>query len=192
MIPPVMPIVQIRQQFAKIGIDADLGTQLIEQPRATMEMKRIPPRQSIEQPRGVLEIDQSKAWDALALCGTLEMLHRIYDQGPAIALETIARIAQTGDRLAAIHLPGDPIPEIAAEQSRVVFGEYQFAGPASYDNVDITYTARKPIIEVQDGEWQVRIQANPVKHTYIRGKLDIYMRQYPSVTFIPPQIDVRV
>jgi len=191
-IPPKLPIVEIRQTYAKIGIDADLGTQTIRQPRPTMEMRREPPAVFIEQPRGELIIDQTRAWDALAIGGHLEMMLRIYRQGPEIALETIGKIAENGDRLAAIHLEGNPIADIAAEESQVEFSEYQFAGPAGFDNVDIAYRANKPIIEVRPGKQHIFVQVNPPIHIYERGKLLIYMRQYNKVEFYPPKIDIAV
>ena len=115
----------------------------------------------------------------------MEILQRIYSQSKDIVLETIGKIVREGDRLAAIHLGGNAIAE-NAKDIRFNFGVYQFAGPASYDNVDVNYVARKPIIEVQDGQVHVNTHPNPVEYEYIRGKLDIYMRQYNKVEFTPP------
>lgn len=192
MIPPKLPIVEIRQTYAKIGIDADLGKQSIRQPRPTFEMRREPPSLSIEQPRGELTIDQSRAWDALAVGGHLTMMSRINLQGPRIALETIGKIAERGDRLAAIHTGENAIAEIAAEEGRIEFSQFQFAGPAGFDNVDIAYRANKAKIEVREGKIHVNARVNPPIHEYERGKIDIYMRQYNKVEFFPPRIDITI
>lgn len=194
MIPPQLPIVQIRQVFAQIGIDADLGVQQIRQPRPTMEMQVDRPRQSIEQPSGQMTIDQSKAWDALALGGNLQVMNRIYTGAREIAMQGIARIVEEGNRLAAIHLGGNPLADMAAN-TRVNFGEYsKITGPASFDNVDIHFERRPPVIQAENGQIHMRAQANPVQHEYQRGKLDISMLRYPSISFIPPvpELDVRV
>lgn len=185
MIPARLPIVQIRQTYALIGIDADLGKQSIRQPRPTYEMKTERPKQFIRQPKGELYIDSTRAWDALGLGGTLEMLRRIYDQGHKIALETIGKIAAEGDRLAAIHT-GENAIAINAMDNQFTFAQYQYAGPASFDNVDITYIAHRPIIEVEEGKIHVNARVNPVEHEYRRGKLEIYLRQRNSIRFIPP------
>lgn len=185
---PSTPTLQMRQIYAKLGIDADLGETSILQPRATLEIQSEPAALSIEQPQGELIIDQSKAWDALAIGGHLEMMTRMREQGREIVQETIRSIAQRGDRLAMIHLNQDPIPEFA-EQIRLQYFVHTFAGPASVDNVDIHYQAHKPRIDARQGELDIDVQPNPVQYEYHRGKLSIYMEQYPHLEIIPPQID---
>ena len=192
MIPPKLPIVEIRQTYAQIGMQSTRGIQTIEQPKPDFEMRREAPELSIEQPLGELIIDQSRAWDALAIGNHLEMMLRIYQQDRQIALETIGKIAEHGDRLAAIHLGGSPIADIAAEEGRFTFGEYLFAGPADVDNVDIYYQANKPLIEVREGRIHVDARAKAPVINYWPGKLEIYIKQYNSIQFIPPQIDVAV
>lgn len=191
MIPPKLPILQIRQQYAKIGIDADLGQQSLRQPRPTFEMRQPHAKMDIHQPSGDLDIDQSKAWDALGLANNLEVMNRIYSQAREIALQGIARIVENGNRMAMIHIDANPIPEIA-QQIRFTFSEYDFAGPASVDNVEITYRANKPQIEVQKGEIDLQTQVNPVEHVYTRGKLDLYVRQRESIKITPPVIDTAI
>lgn len=193
MIPKQLPIVKIDQKYAKLGIDADLGTQSIKQPRPTMEMHVERPKQTIEQPRGQLTIDQSKAWDAMARGGNLLVMHRIYSQAREIAMQGIAKIVENGNRLAAIHEGGNPLADIAS-QTRVSFSEYQIAGPASFLNVQIRFDRQPPIIRAEDGKVHMNTRINPVQHSYKRGKLVFSMLQYPSVTFTPPdpQVDVRI
>ena len=194
MIPRQLPIVQIRQTYAKIGIDADLGKQSIQQPRPTYEMQYQRPVQTMESPRGQMTINSQKAWDAMGRGGHLETMTRIYSQGPQIALETIGKIADEGDQLAAIHKGGGDMIAALAQDIRLEFGQYRFEGPAAFDNVDIMYQASKANIQVQDGKVHVNARVNPPIHEYTRGNLDIYMQQYNKVEFTPPppQIDVTV
>jgi hypothetical protein len=186
MISPSLPSVSIQQQNARIGIDADLGKQSIRQPKASFELRTERPQLSISQPPGELKIDQSKAWDALGLGGSLTVMSRIYGQASDIALQGIRRIVEKGNQLTAIHQDTNPIADMAA-QIRFRFHEYDFVGPASVDNVDISYTAKAPIIESKNGRVNLQTHPNPVEHTYTRGKLDIYMTQYASIKF-----DVRI
>lgn len=60
-----MPQIQIHQEYARLGIDADLGTLDIKQPRATFEITTERPKLEVHSEQGVLYIDSSKAWDAL-------------------------------------------------------------------------------------------------------------------------------
>ncbi|MDQ0902945.1 DUF6470 family protein [Paenibacillus sp. V4I7] len=185
-----IPQLQIRQQPALIGIDADLGTQDIRQPKATYEMKTDRPQLEIHQEPGDLQIDQSRAWDALGMGPILEAMSRIYTQSKDVALQGIARIVENGNRMAAIHLHGNPIADIA-KQLTFEHPEFDYYGEASFDNVDITYTPFKAEINVIEGKINVNAQINQPEITYNRGKLDIYVRQYAKVEYIPPQIDFK-
>ncbi|TXK80950.1 DUF6470 family protein [Paenibacillus sp. N3.4] len=185
-----IPQIQIRQQPALIGIDADPGTQDIRQPQAAYEMQTERPTLEMHQTQGELQIDQSRAWDALGVGPILESMSRIYSQSKEIALQGIARIVENGNRMAAIHLPGNPIAEIA-KQLTFEHPEFNYYGEAAYDNVDITYTAHRVEINVTDGKVNVNVQVNPPEISYNRGKLDIYVRQYANLEIIPPQIDLK-
>ncbi|GCL73676.1 hypothetical protein PN4B1_36170 [Paenibacillus naphthalenovorans] len=185
------PSISIHQQFAQLGIDADHATLEQKQPKATYEMKRVPPKLQIESPRGDLQIDQSKAWDALNRGGHLETMNRIYSEAKNVALQGIARIVEEGNRLGNIAAGGNPIADNAQQLFFERF-EFNFVGPAAYDNVDIHYTAKKPRIEVTDGLVEVNVQVNRPELNVSRGKLDIYMLQYPKVEITPPQIDLKI
>ncbi len=193
MVPAQLPIVQIRQTYAKIGIDADFGTQSLEQPRPTMEIQSTKSIQEMELPRGQLTIDSQRAWDAMGRGGHLETMKRIYGQGTQIALEYIGKTAEEGDQLASIAKGGDMIAELARD-IRLEFGQYRFEGPAGFDNVDITYVASPARIHVKDGDVTVNARVNMPIHDFRRGKLDIYMQQYNHVEFTPPppQIDLKL
>jgi len=185
------PLIQIRSQPGKIGIDADLGQYEIRQPRAVLEIQSTPAKMEIEQPRVELQIDQSKAWDALGLGGNLKVMSRIYSAAGEAALQGIARIAERGNRLAAIHRGGNPLADLALEASTLSH-EINIAGPASVDNVDFFYKAQKPRIEVTAGDVAIIAHPNRPEVTYHRGKLDIYMQHYGQVTITPPQIDLTI
>lgn len=184
------PRIEIRQQYAKLGFDADLGQQSIRQPRATFELTTTSPKLNMQSPRGELDIDQSKAWDALGKGDALQFMSRIYARAQSLGLEGIGRIAEKGNRLAAIHLGGNPIADMAREEAFRTF-PFQYYGPASYDNVDISYRANKLSIELEQGAVNLHAQMNPPEMDYIRGKLKFYMIQHGNVKITPPQIDLK-
>jgi len=176
--------------MARIGIDADAGSFDIQSPKATFEFETELPKVEIRSFQGQLRIDQSKAWDGLGLGGTVETLNRIYSNTKQIFLQGIARRVEQGDHLAAIHLNTNAIAD-NAEQITTERPEFNTVGEAAYDNVDVSYTQRKPEITAVEGKVHANIVANSPKMQYIRGKLDIYMLQYPKVEITPPQIDLR-
>ncbi|PYI51178.1 DUF6470 family protein [Paenibacillus flagellatus] len=188
---PSIPQIQISQQYARIGIDADLGRYEMKQPRPTFELEQPQATMEMRQPLGELEIDQSKAWDALGRANILVVMNRIYSQARDIALQGIAKIVEDGNRMAAINkTSADAIPELASDVT-VSFPDFQYAGEAAFDNVDIQYTARKPEVRITPGQIKLNTHPNPPEVEYFRGKLDIYMQQYNKVEITPPAIDIR-
>jgi hypothetical protein len=185
------PQIQIRQQPAIMIIASEPGTQDIKQPGPTMEMQIERPKQEIRQPMGDLEIDQTRAWDALGQGPILEAMTRIYSQAKNEALRGVARIVENGNLMGDLRYKGNPIADIAL-QSTLEHSEINYYGEASYDNVDIRYTMHKPEISVEDGKVNIYTRVNPPEIHYNRGKLDIYMKQYPKVEIIPPQIDLQL
>lgn len=189
---PEIPQIRISQQYARIGIDADLGRYEIKQPRPMFELEQTNAKMEIRQPRGELEIDQSKAWDALSRTNILEVMQRIYGQAREVAMKGIARIVEDGNRMAAIHKnKADAIPELASDVT-VSFPEMEYAGEAAFDNVDVHYTPHRPEIETTRGEVKLNTRVNPPEVDYYRGKLDIYMLQFNKVEITPPAIDIKV
>jgi hypothetical protein len=184
-----LPQIQIRQQQAQLYIDADLGKQSIEQPKATIDMRQIAPEQHFSTTRGQLQVNQDRAWEALGIGNHLKAMSTIYSMSSDIALQGLARIVQKGDQMAAIHLGGNPIAEMALDWKRT-FPEFDFRGPASFLNVDVSYTPGELTRETTPGRVELNVQVNRPIHQYERGKLDIHMSQYPKVEIIPPQIDL--
>ncbi|WP_168123428.1 DUF6470 family protein [Paenibacillus sp. HB172176] len=183
-----IPQIQMTVQNALLSIDADAGVQHIQQPRATIDMKQIRPEQQFETTQSRLEVDQDKAWDALALGNNLETMSKIYSMASDMALRGLARIVEKGNRMAAIHEGGNPIAENARDWQRT-FPEFDFRGPASCDNVDIHFTQGGVTINTIPGRVEMNVQVNKPILDYDRGKLDMYVSQYGKVTITPPQID---
>lgn len=181
--------IQIHQLPALIGIQTKPAQQHIEQPQATIDMRQIPAKLSIMQPRGVLEINQERAWDALGLANNLEVSSRIYSQAKEIALQGIVRRMREGRQLGDIaHVKSNPIPSMAKDW-RIEGPSMPVTGPASIDNVDVSFTPGKVQISVEQGGVDLNVTPNRPIHEYTPGKAEIYMRQYASVQITPPSID---
>lgn len=185
-----LPAIQIRQQFARIGIDADPGFMKIRQPQAHMEIHTEPAVVSIHSEPGRLQIDQSRAWDALGGKNILRTLDRIHAAARNVAWDNVARIAREGDRLADLTTSENTLAELGKE-AFVSFHELDILPEASSGNVDMDYTPSPPEIQVQTGGVDIRVEVNRPELDYERGKLDIYVAQQAMLTIIPPQIDIQ-
>ena len=186
-----LQIVQIRQTPALIGIDADPGQYSIRQPKAELQMNTKSAELEIRQYQPELSVDQSKAFSAYHGGVFLEMNSRIYSGIQQLFLQGIAERVQKGDRMAAIQNSGNTIANICGmDWNRRSFPETR--GPASMDNVDIHFETRAPDISFRSAESQLNVIVNRPEIEYTRGKLDIYMQQYASIQFIPPEIDAKM
>lgn len=175
-----IPKLQISQTYGSISIRQDHGGLEIKQPRAKVEMITENPRLEIERSEGNLSIDQSKAWAAYGMINPIELTTSIAEQARNMGYQAIAKKAQDGDRLAAIHRSTDVIAELAHEkffQSH----ELRIAKEASYDNVDVYYTPDQLTFRPIKGS--VNIQIDPQKPTieYIPSQVTIGMERYPSI-----------
>lgn len=188
---PSIPQIQIRQQFGRLGVEAEAAKITIRQPKADVDIHSEPAQVVTYYREGDLRIDQSRAWDALGIGNHLELMKRMYSSAKQVALEGIARIARNGDRMAEIDRPGNKIAEIAGEEWRLA-PRLDVLGPASSDNVDIEYTPQKPDIRIRLGDVKIDVETHQPEVDYYPGSLHIYMAQYPKLEIIAPQIDLRI
>lgn len=188
---PSIPSIQIRQQSALLGMDRIPGGLEIRQPRTSLEIRSTPAKLDIRSPAGELEIDQTRAYVALNGGNPLSLNQRIYDQMKAIFLSNLAHRVEKGNRLAAFYRPGNTIGELAAEEALERPPSPEYMGTASYDNVDLRYTAHPPQISVVPGHTEIKVHPNPPQMTYHPWKIEYYMLRDPKVDIIPPKIDVQ-
>lgn len=187
----LQPILQIRQTPALIGIDADPGAYSITQPKADVNITTTSGKWDIQSFRPELTIDQSKAFAAYNGGNTLDMNKRIYSGIQQLYLQGIAMKVEQGNRIAQFFKPGNTIAEVYGTDTEPnSFPENR--GPASYDNVDIHFETRAPIIEFRPAEVDIQVEGHRAEIEYTRGKLNIYMQQYASIQFIPPEVNVQL
>ncbi|WIV18903.1 DUF6470 family protein [Paenibacillus polygoni] len=186
-----IPMLQIRQQNGRIGIDADLGQYSIRQPKADLQIKSNPATLQIDQHQPELVVDSSRAKAAFTGGTQIEMTQRLYSNVKQIFLEGIAKRVEQGNRMTDFYKPGNTIAEVYGKHEALpVLGE--FRGEASIDNVDIHFNVRKTDIEIERGSVDIDVKVNKPDIDYQRGKLQIYMMQYPSIQFIPSEVDQTV
>ncbi|AIQ55156.1 DUF6470 family protein [Paenibacillus sp. FSL R7-0331] len=184
-------ILQIRQTPAVINIDADPGTYSISQPKAEVNISTTPGRLDVESSRPKLTIDQSQARAAYNGGTVLEMNERIYSGIQQLYLQGIARRMEQGTRMAEFFKPGNTIAEIYGTDTEPNSFPNP-CGPASYDNVDIRFDTSAPQLNYRPAEVNIQVDRHEPEIEYTRGKLDIYMQQYASVEFTPPEINMQI
>ena len=185
----VIPILQIRQTPAIMVIDADPGQYSIRQPKAELNITTDPGEVEIHQYTPTIEVDQSRAYAAYNGGSLLEMNQRIYSGIQEIFLQALAQRVEEGNRAAAIHVSGNTIANIYGEDWQPV-PLPEIRGPASMDNVDVHIETRPPEFNVRRAHANIDASVYRPEIEYTRGKLDIYMKQYSSVAYIPPLLDV--
>lgn len=182
-------ILQIRQIPAQLYMDADSGHYSIRQPKSELHITTTPGRLEVKSTPIKLEVDSSRAFAAYQGGNFLEMNQRIYSGFQQQYLQALARRVEQGNQAAAIHKPGNTIAEIyGTDWQPIPFPE--FRTEASVDNVDIRITTTPPDVRVSRAQVDIQIETHKPDIDYTLGKLEMYMKQYPSVRFIPPELDL--
>lgn len=171
-----MPRIQIQQGFSKIAIETTKGEWSIRQPKPVLNLHQDPGELEILRSQGTLEIDQRKAWSALGLAKLDEFTDRVSQSALSSSMQNIAEIAQAGDRMMDFHRSGNAFAEIA-RQNAFKDRPIEFMGPASHDNVDITFTPGSLTMNYLPG----RVSADPEVQKpvidYYPGKVNPYIIQ---------------
>ncbi|MEK3789581.1 DUF6470 family protein [Paenibacillus sp. FSL K6-1230] len=187
------PKIQIQQGYSKIGLETTKGQWSIQQPKAELNMHQASGELNIEYTPGKLDVDQSKAWSALGLARSIEMLDRIAQNAWDSSMQNIAEIAQAGDQMMAIENKQNAFAAIAY-QNAMKDRPMEIRGPASYDNVDITYTPGITDIQYTANQVKYDPEYNKPIIEYSPGGLEIYLTQKNFIHFstIGTQLDAVV
>lgn len=184
-------ILQIRQTPAVLGVETSPGMYSIVQPKAEVNITTTQGELTVESSRPKLNVDQSRAIAAYNGGNMFEMNKRIYSGIQQLYLQGIAKKVEQGNRMAEFFKPGNTIAEVYGTDT-VPNSFPEMRGPASFDNVDIRFETKAPHIEFRAARVNIEVQTHHPEIEYTRGKLDIYMQQYASVQFIPPEVNVQL
>jgi len=185
---PNIPQLQIRQTYAKIGIQTTPAKLNIQQPKASMKIHQKPIKVEINSTNPELNIDMTRAWSGLGKRTQSELTNTIYNQTKQMVVNGVAKIARDGDRLAAIHQQVNPIPSIAA-QDLFEMPPIQIEGEAGYDNVDIRVQPGNLNIQWSGRTVNIDIQPQKPIINNQQGKVETYLRQKNSIQITLPNID---
>ncbi len=187
-----IPQIRMEQKYARLGLDIQKSVQEIRQPPAEVIMRQEPAQLEIHQPLGKLTIDSSEAQANIDLRGPLRRGRENAEYGYQKWLEAIAFISQSGDRLAAIERKGNPIAEIAFEESTIYDNTEIIAeGSLTGDGVEIRFEAQKPVIDVQVKGVTMHVEINKPIHNYTPSKVNGQILQWNSlaIDFVGLHVD---
>lgn len=190
-----IPQLRMTQTYAQLGLNITKPVQEIQQPQAELNLRQEPAILEIRQPPGKLTINTEEAQANIDLKGPLRRTRDFAEFGYQKAMEAIEQISVEGDRLAAIEKGGNPIADIAFEESVIYHNtEIIAAGSLVDDGIEIHYEAQPAEIN-----WTVRgKKMDPVIHkpihNYTPGKVEGYMKQWNSLTIevVGNNLDVSV
>ncbi|MDN5276732.1 MAG: hypothetical protein PWR01_697 [Clostridiales bacterium] len=184
-------LLRITTTPALIGIHTRPARVEIESPQPVLEMRRQQPQLNIDIEPVRVHIDQYECFAELGYKNFLDLARTQAQRGYQRVMEYIAQTAQDGDRLAAIELGGNPIADIAEERSYNVPEaepiKLPFPKPRFYVTGGIS-------IDYQPGKIYFNAIVYPVRYRITPHKVEIYMRQYPSIAieYVGHYIDRRV
>lgn len=134
----------------------------------------------ISQGQGNLEIDMYPLRASYGMKNRTDLTGEFAGLGRETALDTIARIAANGERLANIATKEDAAVNIAVEESVPSKSDVTWA---YLEKPIINYTPRKTQTNVVPGKINITVTEGNVQTQYTPGRIDMRMLQYPAVHF---------
>lgn len=185
-------MISIRTTNALIGIDSTRAKLSIEQPRAVFEMKQKLPKVDIKTELGHIIIDQRQCFNEAGLKDNTAFAEYVVQESRQAVLEGISRVSYEGDMMAAIETKINAVAEIAASNSIRMYDFNVDFIPKSRPKIDFTDGGLD--IQLERGYVDLRVIPQKPVINYEPGKVDIYMRQYPSISFryVGNNVDTRV
>lgn len=184
-------LLRITTTPALIGIRTQTAKVEIETSQPFVKMWNQPPRLNIQTEPVRVYIDQYECFAELGYKNFLDLARAQAQRGYQRLMEYIAQTAQDGDRLAAIELGGTPIADIAEERSYHMLElepiSLHFPKPRFFVTGGVS-------IDYEPGKVHFSAVVHPVKYRVTPHKVDIYLRQYPSIAieYVGHNLDRRV
>ncbi|CVK19898.1 DUF6470 family protein [Sporomusa sphaeroides] len=174
-----MLTLNISTQPAKTSITTTRADMGLTTTRPQLRIDTEPATVEISQPKGELEIDWEAFRASYGKKTNIRLARDNADLGRQTAFDTIARIAQEGDRLMNAEVSGeDPIPAMAAEANTQLPPEVTWA---RLEPPVIRYTAHQPIFKPTPGRLTIDVIPGKVNMDFRPATVDIRMVQYPSI-----------
>jgi len=174
-------MIAINTTSALIGIDSKQSRLKMEQPGAEFELSQKLPKVKIKTEQGHIIIDQRQCFNEAGLKDNRALMEQMVQESRLAILEGIGRVAYEGDLMAAVERKINAVAEISASDAMRMYDYNIDFIPKSRPKIDFTDGK----LEIQADEGYVSLKAIPRKPIISAepGKVEIYMRQYPSISF---------
>ncbi len=188
----MVPFLSIHSQRGLIGVESERGQFEIRTPQPDVHVQSTPTVITANNGPGNLQIDQSLTNNALTGGKPEAFWQHIYSQYKQVAQQNIQQIVEKGNRMGALHIHDNPIAELALNEFVEGAPDIEIFGFASPTNISFQYTPNDVDIQVGQGRRDVDVDFHRPEIQFHRGKVSVYMQQYPKVTITPPEINIMV
>ncbi|BCV25527.1 DUF6470 family protein [Gelria sp. Kuro-4] len=181
---------EIHTQPALIGLETKTARAPIRTGLRPLRLEIAHPRLALDIRRPRVFLDASAAWSYAGLASYAELGFLVRDQSYQDVLAAIGEAAEEGDRLAAFWLPGNTIPDVAAEKPspRPPFNY----GAPPVDPVQSEVIPGNVRGEFSPGHAAAYLGPQPPGTPYEPGALRVYLRQYPAIEIRAHLVDESV
>lgn len=187
----MIPFPTVESQRGIIGIETQKARVEIRRPLPDVQSRTIPSVVRMNNAPGQLEIDQRATDNALTGGRPMAFWQRIYSQYQQVARDNLQQIVEKGNRMGDLKTPGNPIPDIAIEESREGAPDLQIFGEATPRNISFRYTPNDLNMQVERGRVERNVQIHRPEVNVQPYSVRIYMEQYPKLTITPPFINIQ-
>ncbi|WP_139822721.1 DUF6470 family protein [Tuberibacillus sp. Marseille-P3662] len=176
----MMPHLVMHSTQGKIGLRSTTPQVQMHQQKADVSIKQQPANMSVKRRPAKVTIDQTQAWHNLNLKSAMVRIKDAADQGKQAVLEGIRRRAGQGDQLMRIETPGNPIVSQAVENA-FRQGHYDTGSVPPSQAVKLHTRPSSLDIRWQTHQPEIRVNINQPQFSFQRGRVNVYMRQYPEL-----------
>jgi hypothetical protein len=164
---------------ALIGIETRNATLEIKQHKADLTMKREPLEMKIEKKDSEIQIDQSVCFSECGNKKIFDLIKHSAQMGKQKSMEAIGKISSEGNEMMRIENDGEPIKNIGVNNA---FPKKDYnIGFIPKSRPKITATKAEHKIDFEGGKTNIDVKVNKPTINYNQGKVDIYLRQKPSI-----------
>ncbi|MCQ6278694.1 DUF6470 family protein [Bacillus sp. EB600] len=175
------PQITMQSTFAKIGINTQNAQLTIEQPPAELSIEQPPAEMVVEKTPSRLTIDQLRARADVDLKSAQQRIAETAQEGHLDVQKGIARRVQEGEQLMQIENSGNPIAQQANQHKIISEHEFGLGWIPSWGSVNINYDPGRLDINWKINKPIINSQSYRPIINYYPGKVDIQMKQYPSL-----------
>lgn len=183
-------MLEIHTQPGRIEVTTKKARAPMRTGLAALRLDIAPPRLTLSTKQARVLLDAGASWAYSGLARPSELGLVVREQSYQDALAAIGEIAEEGDRLAAFWLPGNTIPDVAAEK------------PAPRSPFTYGVPPLKPVqtsvipgsvrAEFTPGHVAAYLEPRTAETPYEPGAVRIYQRQYPAIDIRARWVDVAV